>query len=199
MMPRGINQSRTTEGARSSSLELRGYLRTVVSPNKSANEEQSIVAGTPYFVARAPQAALPNAIPPCRTKRYVESARARMNGGDMVCAATFRQARMAIHAAPLTNRTNNSHEKMCVLPAAKVLTAKTTTAAATTRSTEKYVRMRERTAAPASAPKPNEPSRSPYPVAACSLRRAMMGSSASRALAATLNAPVRISTQWTSG
>src|SRR6185436_3384883 len=131
-----MNQSRTTAGARSSSLELKGYLRTVANPAINAREERSIVVGRPYFVARAPQAADPRAMPPCRMSKYMESARARIQGGDMVCAATLRQARMPIQAAPLKKRMSVNDGKAWACPAAKVISAKTTMAAATTRSTE---------------------------------------------------------------
>src|SRR5215470_14357125 len=100
----------------------------------------------------------------------MESARARIQGGDMVWAATLRQARMAIQAAPLENSTTRSEENDCASPAAAVITAKTTIAPATTPSTESCARKRGRTVAPASAPRPKEVSSKPYPVAEWWLR-----------------------------
>ena len=35
---------------------------------------------------------LPTAIPPCSTRMYMDSARARIPGGDIVCAATLKHA-----------------------------------------------------------------------------------------------------------
>src|SRR5260370_37934213 len=83
-------------------------------------------------------------------------ARARIQGGDIVCAATLRQARIPIHAAPLANRTRFSQWKTWMRPAAKVIRAKRTMAAATTPSTDKRVRRRGRTAAAGGAARPKE-------------------------------------------
>ena len=66
--------------------------------------------------ASAPQTALPNAMPPCSTSRYIESARARIHDGHMVCATTLKHARMPIQAAPAVNNTRQSHSKTWTLP-----------------------------------------------------------------------------------
>ena len=101
----------------------------------SATAEHSRAAGTPTRVARAPQAVLPTAMPPCNTSRYIDNARARKNDGHMVWAATFRQARIPIHAVPLANNTRHSQEKVWTRPAAKVMAAKSRMSSATTPST----------------------------------------------------------------
>lgn len=59
-------------------------------------------------LASAPQSALPKAIPPCSTKRYMDSARARTQFGDMVCAAVFREAKIPIQAVPPLNVTKHN-------------------------------------------------------------------------------------------
>src|SRR5258708_23767794 len=127
----------------------------------------------------------------------MERARARIHGGDMVCAATFKHARMPIQAMPLANITNHSQWKACARPAAKVINAKRMIAAATTPSTESLVLSRGGRPAPANAPRPNDPSNNPYPEAPYG--RAMIGKSAGSELAARLNAPVRIRTQCVTG
>src|SRR2546430_6625604 len=96
-----------------------------------------------------------------KKNRHIDKARARKNDGDIVCAATLRQARIAIHAVPLANNTKLSHPKDCVRPAANVIAAKSRIAKTTTPSTEKRLRIRGKTVAPASAPNPNDPSNNP--------------------------------------
>ena len=113
------------------------------------------------MVANSPHAALPSAMPPCNTSKYMESARARIHDGDMVCAATFRQARIAIHATPLANKIRHSKLKSCALPGAKVMAANNKIATATTPSTESRVRKRGKHRRSQSAPRPNDPSSNP--------------------------------------
>src|SRR5947208_3794004 len=93
-------------------------------------------------------------MPPCSTSRYIDKARARKNDGDIVCAATLRQARIAIHAVPLANNTKLSHPKDCVRPAANVMEAKSRIAKTTTQYTEKQLRIRVKTIDPASTTNP---------------------------------------------
>ncbi len=50
-------------------------------------------------------------MPPCKTSRYMDSARARKNDGHMVWAAMFRQARIPIHAVPPANNTRHKQGK----------------------------------------------------------------------------------------
>src|SRR2546430_16502774 len=130
-----------------------------------ATDEYRSAEGTPTLVARPPHTALPTAIPPCRTSRYMDNARARNHGGDIVCAATFRQARIPIHAIPLANNTRLSAGKVSTLPAAKLIAANSRVPNTTSPSTDNLLRNRGNAAAPASAPRPKDPSNNPYPVA----------------------------------
>src|SRR5271156_1271696 len=169
----------------------------LLNPTTIAKADQANATGTPLRAASSPQTALPIAIPPCSTRRYMDRARARIHDGHMVCATTLKQARIPIHAAPAVNNTPQSHSKACTCPAAKVIAANTTVAAATRPSTEYRNRRRGSSAAPARAPTPKQVSRNPYPCAPCGWQ--ISGSRASREVAPTLNAPVRISTDRTCG
>ena len=114
----------------------------------------------------------------------------------MVCAATFKQARIPIHAAPANSITAHNRAKVSTRPAVKVIPAKTRMAVPTTPSTDRLSRSRGSAKAPNSAPSPKQPSSTPYPLAPYG--RAMIGSSASMATADTLNVPVRSSTDFAS-
>ena len=136
-------------------------------------------------------------MPPCNTNRYIDSARARTQEGDMVCAAVFKHARIPIHAPPAIAMTAAIWVKSSIRPATNVIPANTTIAAPTSQSTDNFRRSRGKAMAPASAPTPKHPSNAPYPVGPVQ-GRARIGSNARRAIAATLNAPVRTSTARTS-
>jgi len=58
--------------------------RMVVNPSTMAAADQASAAGTPSRDANSPQIALPSAMPPCKTSKYMESARARIHEGHMV-------------------------------------------------------------------------------------------------------------------
>src|SRR5207244_13438596 len=102
-------------------------------------------------------------MPPCSTSRYIDKARARKNDGDIVCAATLRQARIAIHAVPLANNTKQSHPKDCVRRAANDIAAKSRIAKTTTPSPENKKRIRDKNDAPARTPNPHQQSSNPAP------------------------------------
>src|SRR5215470_2458991 len=189
-------QSLTTEGAIARCCALKRCLRIVAKPATSARAEHSNAFGNPTRVAKAPHIVLPIAIPPCRTSKYIDSARALTHDGHIVWAAVLRQARIPIHAAPAVAITAHSQPNDEMRPAEKVIAANTTIAVATNPSTESCLRKRGKIVAPASAPMPKHPSRAPYPVAPNG--RATIGSSASNAIAPTLKAPVRIRTDRTS-
>src|SRR5439155_10803393 len=123
--------------------------------------ETSRAAGIPDLLANIPQTALPTAMPPCSTSRYIDKARARRYDGDIVCAATFKQARMPIHAIPLANNTRVRALNARTCPARNVIAANRRVAKTTRRSTESQERKRGSRAAPAKAPKPKEPSSRP--------------------------------------
>jgi hypothetical protein len=168
----------------------------VTSPANNANAEQQSVLGNPILVAKAPHIVLPIAIPPCNTSKYIDNARARTQGGVIVCAAVFKHARIPIQAPPAVAITTQRAENLCTCPAANVMPAKMIIAVATTPSTESRRFSLGRIVAPINAPTPNVPSKMPNPVAPYG--RATMGNNASRAIAPTLKAPVRISTDFTS-
>ncbi len=126
-------------------------------------------------------------MPPCSTSKYMESARARSQDGDIVCAATFRHASMPIHAKPAANSTIHNHSSFCTRPAAKVIPANSTIANATRPSTDNLCLISGNTPAPASAPTPKLASSKPNPPGPYG--RAITGSKANTAAAAMLNAP----------
>ena len=95
----------------------------------------------------------------------MDSARARNQGGDIVCAATFRQARIPIQAIPLMNNTKLSAGNVSTLPAAKLMAANSNVPNTTSPSTDNLLRKRGKAAAPAKAPSPKDPINNPYPVA----------------------------------
>src|SRR5262250_3131480 len=137
----------------------------VTSPANNANAEQQSVLGNPTRVAKAPHIVLPIAIPPCRTSKYIDRARALTHEGHIVCAAVLRQARIPIHAAPAVAIVAHSQPNDEMRPAAKVIAANTTIAVATNPSTESWRRRRGKMVAPDKAPTPKQPSSTPYPVA----------------------------------
>ncbi len=73
----------------------------------------------------------------------MDNARARTYAGHMVCAATFKQARIPIQAAPATNNTRFSQANVCARPAAKVMAAKIMIEAPTTPSTDNFPQPRQ--------------------------------------------------------
>ena len=102
-------QSRTTEGAKFNSAPVKRCRRIVDNPTTIAKADQARAAGTPWREASSPHTALPTAIPPCSTSKYIERARARIQEGHMVWATTLKQAKMPIQAAPAVNNTRQSH------------------------------------------------------------------------------------------
>ena len=108
----------------------------LLNPTTMASADQASATGTPLRAANSPHTALPNAIPPCSTSRYIDKARARIHDGHMVCATTLKHARIPIHAVPAVNSTAQNHSKARTCPAANVIPANTTVAAATSPSTE---------------------------------------------------------------
>jgi hypothetical protein len=95
----------------------------------------------------------------------MDNARARNHGGDIVCAATFRLARIPIHAIPLVNNTRLSAANVSTRPAAKLMAANSSVPDTTSPSTDNLLRNRGNDAAPAKAPSPKDPNNNPYPVA----------------------------------
>ncbi len=92
--------------------------------------------------------------------------------------------------------TTQSRAKVCARPEANVMPANTRIATTTTPSTDNFSRSRGNAAAPINAPNPKQPSNTPYPRAPKG--RAIIGISASKEAAATLNVPVRKSTDFAS-
>ena len=72
----------------------------VANPASSASAEHNKAFGRPTRVAKAPHIVLPIAIPPCRTKRYIDRALALIQDGHMVCAAVFRHAALDVLGEP---------------------------------------------------------------------------------------------------
>src|SRR5690348_7232716 len=96
--------------------------------------------GVPTNSAISPHNAAPPAKPPCRTSKYMEMARARMWFGHMVCAATFRLARIWIQATPATNIVTDSSAKVHHSGAAYVVKANTAVDTDTSASVEMWRR-----------------------------------------------------------
>ncbi len=98
-------------------------------------------------------------------------ARARMCPGHMVCAETFRLARIWIHATPATNIVTDSTGKLCQRAPAKVVNAKTAVAIETSASVESLRRKNGMEAAPAKAPSAEESQQQPVALRAKGMRQ----------------------------
>src|SRR5207237_4327990 len=135
----------------------------------SAKEEYLSAVGTPTRVASAPQSALPSAIPPCNTSRYMDSARARSHDGDIVCAAMFKHASIPIQAIPAAKNTAHNPSKIFTCPAANVIPANSRMANATLPSIESLSFNLGSASLPANGPRPDLVSHKLYPVPDCVL------------------------------
>src|SRR6202044_1767607 len=108
----------------------------LTSPTSIASADHASAVGTPTRTASTPQIALPMAIPPCSTSKYIDSARALIHDGHIVCATKLKHARMPIHPAPAVNNTRHNTSNTCTCPAAAVIAANNTVDPATNPSTE---------------------------------------------------------------
>ena len=103
----------------SNSLAVIRCPRSAITPHASTTAATASAFAIPICFATAPHKVAPMAIPPCNTSRYIDNARARKCAGHIVCAATFKHARIPIHATPATNMTAHSKAKRLRAPRRK--------------------------------------------------------------------------------